>query len=393
MGRYLNPGSGKFQMSLKSAIYVDKSELISHTNQVLDTDDRYICVSRPRRFGKTMAAQMLAAYYGNGEDASEYFNPLNISNHPTYKEHLNQYYCVGINMQDFLTKAKSVENMIEKVCKALIKELTLAHPEVDYLEVGELDQVLDDIYRQTKRKFVILIDEWDCIFRVHKHDLEAQKIYLDFLRLMLKDQEYVGLAYMTGILPIKKYGTHSALNMFTEYSMIDPAQFLDYFGFSTEEVKALCERYDRDFEEVKSWYNGYFVEMEKAIYNPTAVVKSLNMGKIGNYWNSTETYEALRDYIMLDYDGLKVKIIQLIAGEQIPIDITSFKNDMSQFRESDDILSLLIHLGYLAYSPQDETVRIPNNEIKQEFITSIKSLKWTGIVEAIQKSERLLHSI
>ena len=393
MGDYVNPGTDKFQMSLNSEIYVDKSHLIAKTNALFRTERRFICISRPRRFGKTMAANMLAAYYGVDDDASIWFENLAITKHPSYEKHLNKHNVIMINMQEFISRTGSVTQMLKVLQSKVIKELQKVYPEIEYDDINDFIQVMKDIYRATKRPFVILIDEWDCLFREYKDDKDSQKDYLDFLRLWLKDQAYVGLAYMTGILPIKKYGSHSALNMFGEYSMIDPGRFLDYFGFRDFEVGELCTNYDVDFEEMKKWYNGYFIEMGTPILNPTSVSRSLENKKFASYWNKTETYEALKDYIKLNFDGLKDKITQMLVGESITIETDSFANDMTTFDNADDVLTLLVHLGYLTYNFEDKTVTIPNTEVRAEFVTAIKSLKWNHVVDAIRDSQKLLQAI
>jgi len=393
MGDYLNPGFEKFRKSRNSKFYVDKSDLIVEITELIDTEDRFVCISRPRRFGKTMAANMLAAYYGMGENANELFENLTIATHPTYEQHLNQYDVLMVNMQVFLSQNDTVKEMINDLQTTIIDELVEEHPEVSYKDKSKFIQVLKDTYRYTKRPFIILIDEWDCLFREYKDDFESQKSYLSFLRDFLKDQAYVGLAYMTGILPIKKYGSHSALNIFDEYSMTEPSQFLDYFGFTESEVKALTSKYQVDFDEMKKWYNGYFVDLGRPIYNPKSVTSSLRRKNFSSYWNKTETYEALKDYIMLDFDGLKEKVTLMLTGDNIPINAKRFTNDMMTFSTADDVLALLIHLGYLSYNYEKSTVRIPNEEVKGEFINSIESLKWNNVVDALKDSNKLLQAI
>jgi len=393
MGQYVNPGTDKFEMSLNSEIYVDKSNLIAETNKLIRTLQRFICISRPRRFGKTMALDMLASYYGYGKDSRDLFKDLKIVNHPTFEQHLNQYHVVTINMQEFSSETSTISEMLTKLQNDVGKELIEGNPEVNYKDKSILRQVMTDIYLKTRRSFVILIDEWDCLFREYKDDLNAQKTYLDFLRILLKDQVYVGLAYMTGILPIKKYGTHSALNMFDEYSMIRPYQFIDYFGFSEVEVKGLANAYEMNFDDIEKWYNGYFTDRKNPIYNPRSVKSCLLNKTFDSYWNNTETYEALKDYIMLDFDNLREKVTLMLSGASLEIDTRSFTNDMTTFESADDILTLLVHLGYLTYHFEDKTVRIPNEEVRDEFITSIKSLKWINVINAIRQSDKLLKSI
>ena len=248
----------------------------------------------------------------------------------------------------------------------MIRELKYEYPDVDYFDDTDLIECIQDIYAQKKQTFIIIIDEWDCIFREYKEDKNAQEKYLDFLRDLLKDKSYIHLAYMTGILPIKKYGTHSALNMFDEFSMIDPGPLARYVGFTEDEVSDLCKNYQMDMAEIKSWYDGYTFENGLSIYSPRSVVSCMRFGKIGNYWNQTETFEALRIYIDMNFEGLKDDVISMIAGKSVPVNIGSFANDMATFHTEDDVLTLLIHLGYVSYDYDYKTVRIPNEEARTE---------------------------
>lgn len=222
MGVYLNPGNDGFKMALNSKIYVDKSGLISYTNSVLKTEQRFVCVSRPRRFGKSMAANMLTAYYEKDIDSSEMFQGLSISQDEMFKKHLNKYNVIFLNIQTFLSRTHDIMKLRSMIEKSLLRDLMKVYPDIDYLDQSDLISSLMDIYGETSDPFIFIIDEWDCIFRENRDDAKGQKIYLDFIRNLLKDQSYVALAYMTGILPIKKYGSHSALNMFDEFSMTNP---------------------------------------------------------------------------------------------------------------------------------------------------------------------------
>ena len=383
MGSYLNPGNFSFRGSLRSKIYVDKSELIVKTNEALCTEQKYICVSRPRRFGKSMAANMLAAYYDRSDNTEELFHNLAISKDKSYKENLNQYDVIKINMQEFLSMSETMEEMLEMLKNYLVADLEETYPKVRFRDEKNLIQVMKDVFSYTKCPFVILIDEWDCLFREYKQNKEAQRKYLDFLRAWLKDKDYVAMAYMTGILPIKKYGSHSALNMFTEYSMTDPGELAEYFGFTEPEVFGLCEKYEMSFEKAKIWYDGYqLVEHKKekeechSMYSPKSVVEAMLRHKFGTYWNQTETYEALKIYIQMDMDGLKDSVVRMLAGESVSINIGTFSNDMTTFASKDDILTLLVHLGYLTYNVTDQTVRIPNKEVSQEYVNAISTMSW-----------------
>ena len=348
MGIYLNPSNIDFQRAINSEIYIDKSQLIEYTNKKLFTEQQFICISRPRRFGKSMAANMLTAYYSRGCDSKEMFSKLKISRADTFEKHLNKYNVIHINMVNFLSESQNMDEMIEFIEEDLIDELKNEYPDIRYPKRQNLIKIIAAIFSQTNIPFIFIIDEWDCIFREHQNDTDAQKKYLDFLRNLLKDQSYVALAYMTGILPIKKYGKHSALNMFTEVSMTDPREYAEFTGFTESEVKQLCNEYKMPFDETKRWYDGYNL-MGVSVYNPRSVVMSMTGGYFNNYWTSTETYEALRVYIEMNFDGLKDTIIELLAGQKAVIDTTTFSNDMVTFETKDDVLTLLVHLGYLAY--------------------------------------------
>lgn len=251
---------------------------------------------------------------------------------------------------------------------------------------------LEEVYAKTKATFVVIVDEWDCIFREKKNDSAAHAKYLDFLRDLLKDQPYVKLAYMTGILPIKKYGTHSALNMFNEYSMTDAGDVAEFIGFTKNEVNELCNKYNMDFEEVSYWYDGYSLENNFHIYNPRSVVECVSRKQFRSYWTRTETYEALQIYIDMNYDGLKESIVGLLAGERYLIDPEDFANDMTTFHTKNDVLTLLVHLGYLTYNFDTEEVRIPNEEIRREFKRAMKAPKWSNVIKTIDESSRLLEA-
>ena len=392
MGIYLNPGNELFQRSLNSEIYVDKSMLIAKTNAMIFTQQCFVCVSRPRRFGKSMAAQMLAAYYDRGCDSAEQFKDLAIAEHPSYEEHRNRYNVIQLNMHNFLTPSKDMDDMLERIEEAVMYEIEKEFAEIEMPPIRDLMTRLLSVYAETKIPFVFIIDEWDCVFREHQDDDEAQRKYLDYLRNLLKDQPYVALAYMTGILPVKKYGRHSALNMFTEVSMTDAREFAPLTGFTTEEVKELSLRYDMPFEDMRSWYDGYNVDGVDT-YNPRSVVMSVTGHRLNNYWTQTETFEALRVYIEMDFEGLREKVIKMIAGERIEINTNKFQNDMKSLSSADDVLTLLIHLGYLTYDFETGEVWIPNNEVQSEFINCIEDRGWEIIMKDIKASDELVRAM
>ncbi|MBR6923959.1 MAG: AAA family ATPase, partial [Oscillospiraceae bacterium] len=324
---------------------------------------------------------------------------------------LGEFDVIRLVMTDFMDDCDSVQDMLNYLTEEVVEELRDAFPDVNFESKITLRNVLNKIYGKTGRQFVIVIDEWDAVFRTWKKDTEGQKKYLDYLRNLLKDKPYIALAYMTGILPIKKYGRHSALNMFDEYSMMNPMQLAPYTGFITEEALELTRQYGRDFESIKDWYDGYNVsdivppdpdhssqkETGKVpearrydLYCPLSVVNAVRTGKIQNYWNKTETYEALAEYIRMDYDGLKESVALLMNGGKLHVDTSGYQNDMTTFTCRDDVLSLLVHLGYLGYDDETSEVFIPNKEILDEFRTSTRSSEWLDTFESFRISQELL---
>ncbi len=385
MGILLNPNNIDFQRAINSEIYIDKSELIKYTNNVIYTEQQFICVSRPRRFGKSIAANMLTAYYSRGCDSREMFSKYKIAEADSFEKHLNQYHVIRLDMQKFANRSDTVDDMLQLLQKRVINELKQEF-EINEEET-DLTYILEGIFDKYSQPFVFVIDEWDCVLRDNKNDSEAQKTYLDFLCNLFKGQSYVALAYMTGILPIKKYGKHSAINVFYEYSMTDAKPISEFTGFTESEVKSLCEQYDKPFEQMKRWYDGYCLD-DISIYNPKSVVESILRNNFGNYWTKTETYEALKVYIQINFDGLRDKVIKLIAGEKVKINPDKFQNDMTTFNSADDVLTLLVHLGYLTYN--DNLAWIPNSEVAQEFINSIEDGGWEEVMRSIRASDELL---
>ena len=401
-------------MAVNSEVFVDKTEMLLYLNSVINTAQRFVSVSRPRRFGKTMAADMICAFYDREADSRELFKTLKVASHiedndkPVWDSYLGRFDVIRVVMTDFMDDSENVPDMLRYLTEEVAEELIDAFPDIKPGNRIKLRTIMNKIYGKTKRQFVVVIDEWDAIFREWKEDTEGQTKYLDFLRDWLKDKPYIAMAYMTGILPIKKYGEHSALNMFTEYSMEAPRQLAQYTGFTKDEVERLCDDYGMSFTDISNWYDGYVVSdwipPEKreeyrqgkydghkvSIYSPLSVVESMTTGQIKNYWNKTETYEALAEYIRKDYDGLKDAVALLMDGGRLRIDTSSYQNDMTTFHSRDDVLSLLIHLGYLGYDDENGEVFIPNREILGEFRTSTKSDEWIDTFRSFEISQELL---
>ncbi|MCR5788774.1 MAG: ATP-binding protein [Lachnospiraceae bacterium] len=413
MAIYLNPGYISFEEELNSEIYVDKTEMILHTNSVIRSKQKYMSISRPRRFGKSYAADMLCAYYGK-PDSSELFKGCKVAVHPGWDRYLGRFDVIRLVMTRFFKSNVTAVDALASLQKLVCREICNEYPDVDYADRNDLIQTIEDVYYAKQKQFVIVIDEWDAIFREKKNDTEGQTLYLDFLRDWLKDKEYIALAYMTGILPIKKYGKHSALNMFTEYSMVSPRQLAPYTGFTEDEVRELCRRYGRSFDSIREWYNGYEVsdiippdpdherqmatgEEQQAqrysLYSPLSVVNAVITGVVENYWNLTENYEALAEYIRKDFDGLKEVTAVLMDGGRVKANIRKYQNDMTTFAGRDDVLALLIHLGYLGYDNRTGEVFIPNKEILDVFKDSTESPEWVDTFRSFRTSMELLEAI
>ncbi|MCD8205270.1 MAG: AAA family ATPase, partial [Clostridia bacterium] len=362
---------------LNSKIYVDKTGLIEYTNELISTEQRFLCVSRPRRFGKSMAANMLGAYYCLGCDSHAQFDGLQISNAQTYETHINKYNVVYINVVKFINKTVDTKSGIETIKENLVDDFKTAYPDITFRKEEPIS-MLEKIYGEKKIKFVFLIDEWDSPFREQKADTDGHDDYLVFLRSLFKDQEYVALAYMTGIHGIKKFCTNSSLNMFQEFSMEFPGPVKQYFGFTDGEVKALCAERGFSYDGIRDWYDGYIFENKPGedlhMYNSNSVVSAILDNQLMSYWPRTESFEDLKQYIRLNSDGLHDVLTKLLCGDTYQIQEEIFFEDDTTQRYLNKILKQLVNLGYLAYDRGKSSVYIPNLEIKREFIEVISGM-------------------
>lgn len=394
MGNFVNPDNSAFQVALNSEIYVDKTGLLSYTNKVLDTNDAFICNSRPRRFGKSITANMLVAYYSRGCDSAPMFEGRKISEDVSFDKHLNKYNVIHFDVQWCRVDAGSASATVPYIVEHVITELKELYPEILTGEVNSLPNALMTINNATGQKFVIIIDEWDILIRDEAENVTVQGEYINLLRGLFKGTQptrFIHLAFLTGILPIKKIRTQSALNNFTEFTMLDAKILAPYVGFTDDEVQKLCLKYNRDFIEVKRWYDGYLLSGEQ-IYNPEAVVSVLRWGKFQSYWSQTGTYESILPLINRDFDGLRTSVITMLSGEPVEVRTKSYQNDMITFKNKDDVLTVLIHLGYLAYDENHKTAYIPNEEIRSELFEAVEDNKWNELIELKGKSEKLLRA-
>ena len=391
MGLYIHTGNAGF-VRARNSEYIDKSELISVVNSTLFTERSFSCVTRCRRFGKSMAAKMLCAYYDQSCDSRQLFADLKIASDPQFEKHLNKYPVIYLDVTSFVTRFKDVTIMqhINEEMKADIHE---AYPDVPVKDDDDLMALLIRINAKTNEPFIFIIDEWDAICREFKPGTTAMDAYVNWLRRMFKDyaanRVFAGV-YMTGILPVKKYRTESALNNFIEYSMVEPVDMGQFFGFNKDEVKALAEKHQMDFDELVKWYDGYQIGDELSMFNPNSVMQALSSRRCRSYWATTGAFDAVANYINMNYEGLKDDIIYMLAGGRSKVNPTKFQNDMSVIRSKDDALTVLIHLGYLGYDWRKDECYIPNKEVEGEMANAIESNNWSPVVNALRQSEQLL---
>lgn len=393
MGIYINKGNEGFFSAVNSD-YVDKSGMIAVINKTLNTERRYTCVTRSRRFGKSMAVDMLRAYYDESCDSESLFDGLIAKKSPTFSLHLNRYPVVNVDITDFITKYAADSHIVKYMQEEIIADLLAVYPKVERVATDDLMNIFIKIYDMTGRKFIMLIDEWDAIYREYSNNNAVTDEYLNLLRRMFKgsgSKDVFAGVYMTGILPIKKYDTQSALNNFREYSVVEPGTLDKYFGFTPEEVCALASDDGVTMDELKTWYDGYSIGNETSIYNPYSVIEAISRGRCGSFWSSTAAYDSVATYIEMNYKGLKDDIILMLAGGRCSVDTTGFTNDIHDIRSKDDVLTVLIHLGYLAYDSSSQECFIPNKEVRMEMANAVKSRHWK-VADALEKSKNLLRA-
>ncbi len=393
MGTFINIGNAGFKR-IRNSEYVDKSWLIAVVNRTLFTEQCFSCVTRCRRFGKSMAAKMLCAYYDHSCDSRSLFTDLEIAKDPSFEKHLNKYPVINLDMTYFVTRFHD-DDIVGKIDAALKEDVMKTYPQVETRDDDDLMDFLSRVAEETSEQFVFIIDEWDAICREFKSGTSAMDRYVNWLRRMFKSlnaaRVFAGV-YMTGILPVKKYKTESALNNFIEYSMVEPMDMARYFGFTKEEVRALAEKHGIDFDELMKWYDGYQIGDEQSMFNPNSVMQALKSRRCRSFWASTGAFDAVANYIHMNFEGLKDDIIQMLAGGRSPVDPTGFQNDMSVVRSRDDVLTVLIHLGYLSYNWREDECYIPNREVAGEMVNAVKTTDWKNVIEALEQSKQLLQA-
>lgn len=392
MGIYINKGNEGFRRAL-NGVYVDKTGMIDIINKTLNTERSLTCLTRSRRFGKTMAVDMLYAYYDKSCDSRELFKGLAAQKADSFEQHLNKYPVLELDLTNFTTKYKDNPEIITLLQKDVEEELLSFYPDVTLAERDDLMDVLIKINANTGEKFICIIDEWDAILREYADNPKVEDDYVSLLRRLFKgskSKDVFAGAYMTGILPIKKYKTQSALNNFEEYSVVRPGQLAAYFGFTPEEVEKLTEESEVSLDDLKSWYDGYQIGRASSIYNPYSVIRAIANEECDSYWSSTSAYDNVLTYIQMNFKGLKDDIIKMLTGGRCKVNTTKFKNDLSLINSKDDALTVLIHLGYLSYDKSNGECYIPNKEVRLEMTNAVEDSSWKRLTDALAASEKLL---
>ena len=394
MGIYVNPNNANLRISLNNSIYVDKSLLIAEINRLVNTDKRFVCVSRSRRFGKTMAGNMLSAYFSKGCDSRELFANLRIAKESCFEKYLNKLNVIKLDVNAFYSKYGPNADLVSLFSASIRTELKAVFPSVLIPDDEPLAGCLEKIYASTNEQFVVIIDEYDVLVR-EKVPAEVFKSYLAFLNSMFKNDNLapaIALAYITGILPVVRDKVQSKLNVFREYTMAGASRLSEFVGFTAEEVQALCQEHGLDFEECRRWYDGYNLNGIE-IYSPNSIVEAIDNGKIKSYWTQTGSYEALKNYILMDFEGILQDVKVMIGGGRVDVRISSYLNTMTDFHNKDDVFTYLIHLGYLAYDEDAEQCYIPNREVRDQWILSVQqSPDYKGLMELVNASKLLVEN-
>ncbi|MDO4329969.1 MAG: AAA family ATPase [Lachnospiraceae bacterium] len=414
MGVYLNePGAyGLFQEDFSLTYYVDKTEIIKELVPLVElkrnisektgTDrgkgPKYVAVTRPRRFGKTVMANMIAAYFGKGVDSHEEFDSLKVSQYPWYRKHLNQHNVIHIVFNEMPKNCTSYAQYIERIQTLLLDDLTMTYPNVKIRETDAVWDALKKVYTYCNgEKFIFVLDEWDYIYHQDFAANADKESFTKFLSNLLKDKAYVEMAYMTGILPIAKYSSGSELNMFCEYTMVTEEKYSKYFGFIDSEVDDLYDRYLKQQAEnrkvtregLRIWYDGYHTKSGERVYNPRSVVLALENNNLGNYWTSSGPYDELFYYVGANVDQVKADVGLLVSDIPVPAKVQEYAATSMELKTRDEIFSAMVVYGFLNY--ENGCVSIPNKELMDKFAEMAqKEASLGNVYQLTRESGRML---
>lgn len=387
MGMFLNSIEpyDKYKTITKGLYFVDKTELLEELIPALEQEQRFFCITRPRRFGKTVMANMIASFFEKSEGGSDIFDRLKISEYPKYKEHLNKHDVVYIDFSEMPKECDSYKKYISRIEEGIYYDLREKYSDLYLKQEDAIWDIFSKIFNETKKKFIFVMDEWDAVFHMSFMTEKNREDYLLFLKLLLKGQSYVELAYMTGVLPIAKYSDGSELNMFLEYNMATRIRFSEYFGFSDEEVDKLYEKYLQntkkpqiDREGLREWYDGYHTASGQRLYNPRSVVCALSDNQLSNYWVSSGKYDSVFSYVKNNIDDVQEDLVLMFAGEKIPSGIEEYAATAQQLDTKEEIYSAMVVYGLLTYD--NGCVFIPNKELQGSYASMMKKEKSLGYI-------------
>ena len=400
MGKFINNGDAydKYATVVRSPYFVDKTELLEELIPALQQEQRFFCITRPRRFGKTVMANMIAAFFERMVDASTLFDNMKIAKYELYKEHIGKHNVIYIDFSEIPRGCKTYAKYINRIEDGILKDLKECYSKLDFEDNIALWDAFSQVFDKTKDKFIFVLDEWDALFHIPFVTEADKQEYLSFLKILLKGQSYVELAYMTGVLPIAKYSDGSELNMFLEYNMATKIRFSEYFGFTEEEVDNLYETYLQRTkkprigrESLREWYDGYHTAGGERLYNPRSVICALTDNQLSNYWVGSGKYDSVFTYIKGNVDKVQDDITLLFAGEKIPCSIQEYAATAQQLNTKEEIYSAMVVYGLLTY--ENGKVFIPNKELMESYASMMKREASLGYIYRLANiSEKMLQA-
>lgn len=386
----------RYRAVLNSPYFVDKTLLLEGLIPLLCQEQRFVCITRPRRFGKTVMANMIGAFFQKGADSCDIFDNLLIAGKEDYKNHLNRHNVIFIDFSEMPENCSSYSQYISRILSGLKQDLSNAFPELDIDKEKSVWDILTAVFEKNGQKFIFIMDEWDAVFHMSFITEDNRKEYLQFLKLLLKSKSYVELAYITGILPIAKYSSGSELNMFQEYDMATKIRYSEYFGFLDSEIDMLYERYTKNTvnpritrQELKEWYDGYHTASGERLYNPRSVVCALSDGQLASYWTSSGPYDEIFYYIRNDLEHIRDDLALMVCGESVDARIGEFAAFSMDLKTKNQIYSAMVVYGLLTYD--DGRVLIPNRELMLKYDELLQTEDSLGYVYRLAaRSEQML---
>ena len=393
MGLYLNPNSALLKESMQSEIYVDKSLIVRELNKFVATENKFLCISRPRRFGKSMASDLISSYYGKNTDSLPLFEKLKIFNDESFPKHYGKYNVIKLDINGMYRDVDKKINLVKTLTKKVVSEIKEFFPNAKVLLKDTLAEAMLKVFAKTGEQFVIIMDEYDVLIREEESD-EVFLPYLEFMNGLFKNRVLkpaIAMAYLTGILPIVRDKVESKLNEFIEITILNVKMFAEFTGFTKDEVRSLCDKYAMDYNECLRWYDGYRLNKDVSVCNPKAVVEAMMDKEFANHWSNTGSYENIKDYVEYDFDGTRKDVETMLGGGRVKVYVLSFLNSKKSFKDKDDVFTYLIHLGYLTYDKDTKECYIPNFEVREQWVLALKNNKnYAQTLKMINDSEKLL---